>query len=492
MKDSARSRAYDFAMSLAAAALLLAAIEWQPFDLPGGAPPQLEARLGRLTVPLRRDRPDAGSVELAFVRLHSTKGKPGAPIVYLAGGPGGSGIGAARNAFALPSLARLAEVGDVILLDQRGIGMSTPRPVCAAKPMEPQARFAPAAEIIPRIVADARACVEEWTAKGVDIGGFTVRESTADVEDLRRALGVPKLSLLGHSYGTYLALAILRDHGPGIERAVLISTAGLDDMRHLPLKLDRQLATLSLLAKNDPSIGAEVPDMTALLRRVLAKLEREPIAVKVRDQQRKEDVELRIGPDALRRILIADIGDGNDFPVFPALLLTIERGDPSILAWFVEKRYNQAVSGGTNLMAYGMRCSGGATPLRDRRIEMEAARSIFGNAINGAYPAVCAALPPHDPGDAARAPIVSEVPVLFLSGTLDSNTPPYQAEEIRWTMPNARHIIVQHAGHEDLEPNEEIQAIIADWFAGKDVSARRVALPVPDFKSVEEAKQERR
>ena len=82
--------------------------------------------------------------------------------------------------------------------------------------------------------------------------------------------------------------------------------------------------------------------------------------------------------------------------------------------------------------------------------------------------------------------------MLFLSGTLDSNTPPYQAEELRWTMPNATHLIVTNAGHEDLEPNSEVQAVIADYFAGKDVSARRIALPTPVFRSVEEAKRERR
>ena len=39
-------------------------------------------------------------------------------------------------------------------------------------------------------------------------------------------------------------------------------------------------------------------------------------------------------------------------------------------------------------------------------------------------------------------------PVLFISGTLDSNTPPYQAEEMRWSMPRSMHVIVQNAGHE--------------------------------------------
>jgi hypothetical protein len=59
-------------------------------------------------------------------------------------------------------------------------------------------------------------------------------------------------------------------------------------------------------------------------------------------------------------------------------------------------------------------------------------------------------------------------------------------------MPHAAHLIVENAGHEDLEPNEEVQAVIGDYLAGKDVSASRVALPPPRFRSVEEAKKERR
>jgi pimeloyl-ACP methyl ester carboxylesterase len=466
--------------ALVLAAALAATIRWEAFPLPAGTI-GLEAQLGRLTVPLRRGAPAAGDAELAFVRLRAPGEKRGAPIVYLAGGPGASGIAAARNAFAIAPLRRLAESADVILLDQRGVGMSTPRPICRPKPADPQTRLGTTAEMIARTVSATRACVEEWTAKGVDIRGFTVTESAADLDDLRKALGVPKISLIGHSYGTYLALTAIRAYPGSIERAALLATAGPNHMRKLPFMLDVQLAKLSLLAK---------VDMTALLRRVLAKLAREPIAVTITDRSQNRKIEVRVGPDALRRILVLDIGDGNDFPVFPALLQTIEQGDPSILAWFVEKRFNQ--SAGVDLMAFGMRCSAGATASRDREIALQAPASILGNALNGAYPDVCAALPTSmDGGDSFRGAIVSDLPVLFISGTLDSNTPPYQAEEVMWGMPRANHLIVPNAGHEDLEPNPEIQSILADYFAGKDVSARRVVLPAPAFKSIEEAKSER-
>ena len=452
-----------------------AEIRWEPFPL-RDAPAGLTAQLGRLTVPLVRARPVAGNVELAFVRLQSGGGKPDAPIVYLPGGPGGSGISAARG----NSFAPLAQLGDVILLDPRGVGMSSPRVVCPPPaPLQPHQKFAATTD---QYSAAAKACVEQWRAKGVDVAGFTNAESAADLEDLRKALGAPKLRLLGFSYGTHLGLAALRAFPSSIERAVFIGTEGPNHTRKLPSTLDTQLAKLSLLA------GV---DLAASLRRVLAKLEREPMLVTIHDRAAKQDVQIPIGPDALRRFLVTDIGDGNDFPVFPALLQTIEAGDPSILAWFAEKRYNQ-ISGAIDLMVLGMECSSGASAERWRRIAEEAQASPFRNAMNFRYPDVCSALPPVDLGDAFRGPLVSNVPALFVSGTLDSNTPPFQAEELRWGMPNTTHLIVTNAGHEDTVGHPEVQAIVADFLAGKDVSARRVALPAPKFLGVEEAKKDRR
>jgi pimeloyl-ACP methyl ester carboxylesterase len=461
------------------AVALLLAIQWEPVELPAGAPAGLVAQSARLTVPLVRANPAAGSAELAIVRLQA--GSSGAPIVYLPGGPGGSATGAVRDPRSLASFARLAASGDVILLDPRGTGRSTPRPVCRApRALAPDERWGPRSLAL--YEEGARACVAEWSAKSVDVRGFTNAESAADLEDLRKALDVPKLSLFGFSYGTHVALAALRSNPDRIDRMVLVGTEGPNHTRKLPSTLDTQLAKLSLLSGQD---------MTASLRRVLALLEREPVTVSIHDRAQKKAVDVAIGPDALRRILIADIGDGNDFPVYPALLQSLERGDTSILAWFVDKRYNQ-ITGAVDLMVLGMECSSGATPLREQRIRLEAQASPFANAMNFPYPDICKALPAVDLGDAFRGPLVSKVPVLFVSGTLDSNTPPFQAEELRWGMPNASHLIVTNAGHEDTIPNPEVQRAIADYFAGKDVSDRRIALPAPKFLSIEEAKADRK
>jgi pimeloyl-ACP methyl ester carboxylesterase len=81
-----------------------------------------------VTVPLVRSDPAAGTIDLRYVRFPATGADPGSPIVYLAGGPGGSGIDAFRGSRQSFYLS-LREIADVIAFDQRGTGDSEPEDV---------------------------------------------------------------------------------------------------------------------------------------------------------------------------------------------------------------------------------------------------------------------------------------------------------------------------------------------------------------------------
>lgn len=66
------------------------ALESRRFEPRVGEP--VEAEWGTLTVPENRRRPDSSPITLAFVRFPARTADPGRPIVFLAGGPGESGI----------------------------------------------------------------------------------------------------------------------------------------------------------------------------------------------------------------------------------------------------------------------------------------------------------------------------------------------------------------------------------------------------------------
>ena len=98
-------------------------LKFEPYEFEARDGRKVEAELGTLMVRENRDNPDTRILKIKLVRFKSTSENPGSPIVYLAGGPGGSGIAAARGS-RFDMFMALRQMGDVIALDQRGTGMS--------------------------------------------------------------------------------------------------------------------------------------------------------------------------------------------------------------------------------------------------------------------------------------------------------------------------------------------------------------------------------
>lgn len=98
-----------------------------------------------------------------------TAERPGSPIVFLAGGPGVPGIGMGRVPVYFRLFQQLRSVSDVILLDQRGLGMSSPALDCPATPV-PADAFASSANWLSVITSKSRSCADHWRARSRRIG----------------------------------------------------------------------------------------------------------------------------------------------------------------------------------------------------------------------------------------------------------------------------------------------------------------------------------
>ena len=99
------------------------------------------------------------------------------------------------------------------------------------------------------------------------------------------------------------------------------------------------------------------------------------------------------------------------------------------------------------------------------------------DAANFPFPDINEVWTPADVGDEFRSPLVSDVRTLFLSGSLDWNTPPHQAAEVRWGFSNSVHISVENAGHEQVMTHAVIGQAMLDFLRGEDVSGRHAAWP---------------
>lgn len=459
-------------------------IRWEPYALEVGGTAH-EAELGRLNVPEVRGSTGEGTVELRFVRLPSRAEDPGAPIVYLDGGPGGTGVGIARVPAYFRLFDALRDVADVILLSQRGTGLSSPQLLCPLSSPLPDDLFTTRERMMEALTPEVEACAESWRGRGVELAGYNTAESADDLESLRRALGADRLSLLGFSYGTHLGLAAIRRHGDRIARAVLIGTEGPEHTWKLPSTLDLQFEQLSWLAARDEEGRTATPDLYAAVDTLLRRLDTRPVTltVEARDGERT----IQVGGDGMRYLLRRDIGDTNDHPLWPpAIRLTLD-GDYRMLARLAERRFRELA--GVPLMGLLMDCASGARGERLARIREERSSGLIGPMTDLWYPEICDAVPEAGLGDEFRTRFVSDVPTLFLSGTLDANTPPYQARYVSWGWPRATHLVVERAGHESIMPYEPAQEVIIDFFRGEDVRGRGIESPGLEFRSVEEVRQ---
>ncbi|HLL77620.1 MAG TPA: alpha/beta fold hydrolase, partial [Pyrinomonadaceae bacterium] len=294
-----------------------------------------------------------------------------------------------------------------------------------------------------------------------------------------------RVSLIAHSYGTVLAQAAVRRHGKHIDRVAFAATEGPDNLVNLPGVWDTLIKTLSYFAGEDAAVNKFVPDMEALYRRVLGKLERNPLPLTVTDAQTKRPVQIRVGKIGLQWLVRHGMSDARNYARLPALLHTIDQGDYSLLARYMEPLYNGFQ--GRSPMANAVDCSVGWSAERLAQARRETPRALFDDVNLQRTAEICKAVGVPGSGSPQPGRLWSALPALFVSGTLDTNTPPFQAEEVRWGFPDSAHLIVENGGHETL-PDAEVQAVVVDFFKGRDVRGRTVSFPRPRFLSPEEAR----
>ena len=161
-----------------------------------------------LVVPLDPSGATPGTLSLAIRRHRAPVGDARSAIIALAGGPGQAAIPFAEEFDEL--LGPIAATRDLIVFDQRGIGLSHPLS-CQAFEHGPTLSPSPGA---------VAACA---TQLGPGRAFYSTEDSVADIEAIRRAGGYEKLVLYGTSYGTKLAELYAQAYPQHVEALILDS-----------------------------------------------------------------------------------------------------------------------------------------------------------------------------------------------------------------------------------------------------------------------------
>jgi pimeloyl-ACP methyl ester carboxylesterase len=385
--------------------------------------------IGTILVPENRNDLNSRMIGVGFLRLHSKIKNPIAPPIFaLPGGPGYSFVKGFKNQKGqmgekFSDIAEFTAFTDVILVDQRGFSEYGD---------ELKATFIRKRNPLPmdeKIAQDKR-FAEETTAefaKGeIDLSGYTAIECAHDVNELRHALGYESISLYAWSFGSQWSFILMRLFPETITRAVLSGVEPINNEFDMPSDVMAAIHRIWKSIDEDERFTPYLPEggMAELAQSVLQKVEQNPIVV---------NENMTIGP--------TNIPWTN-----PSVLLWIYNEDKALyLDWF-KNRYTIR-SNQKKLIGLLINSSLSVTKERENQLWADTASRYLGQNKFASLLATKDIWPTPDIGDELRKPVKSDIPVVFLQGDWDLNTPVENTYEIAPYFPNSHVLIAENGGH---------------------------------------------
>lgn len=435
------------------------------FRVPAG----LSITCGYLSVPEDRSAAGGRMIRLAVAIAHTARApRLGDPLLYLAGGPGGAAV-ASTPTLAL-GWADLLAHRDLVVVDQRGTGLSQPSLACtAADAVKP----APGELQTPagRVAVEYRElmrCRERLAKAGVRLAAYTTAANAQDLRDLRVALGYARWNILGISYGTRLALAALRIDEPGIRSVILDSAYPPQQNLYtgMPGGLDRTLQLLYAGCADQAPCRKLAPDLRATLAELVAHLDAHPADITVsRPGRQRAHVSLDGGQ--LLAIVYSALSVSRSIPRVPLAIVRAASGDYGLIEEFAAVR-EQRAQGHSAAMYYAVEC-GEDLALADLPARQAAAArypllTSYYRGLLEFTPAsveLCRAWGAAAPKPEVGAPVASAVPALLLAGEYDPVTPAPWADIAAATLPASEVYQVPGSGHAVITRGACVHRLIA-------------------------------
>lgn len=421
------------------------------FPVPAGQ----TVECGYLSVPEDRSKPNSQTIRLAVATFKSKSANPAPdPLVYLEGGPGGHSLSLSGLSFN-QLLAPFAEDRDVILFDQRGVGFSEPVLNCSEFTQLTRDLLEadePAQEELTQSFDAVKSCAARLENQGINLDAYNSASNAADVNDLRLALGYDQVNLFGTSYGTRLALTVMRDFPEGVRSVILgaVYPLQVNLFADTMANTDRVLNKLFEGCNADAACAAAYPDLEATFYKLIADWNANPVTVGILDPFAAERFDALINGDELISALFTALYSTDLIPTLPKLIYEARDGNFESLSTYLSLPLatNAYVSRG---MYLSVEChdEGPFTDANTLQNDINNFPQFSSYIERSGDPVELCNLWPSGKGAAIEnEAVVSDIPTLLLVGEYDPVTPPEWGKLVADSLSNSFFYEVTGMGHD--------------------------------------------
>ncbi len=437
---------------------------------------------------VKENRNDANSrfIDVFVVVLKALNvSSSGEPTIFLHGGPGNIGT-QLINKFNTDKFRRNH---DLVFFDQRGIGRSNPSILCK--------NLNSLLKADPLVIQE---CLNEFVNAGADIRGYDTRQSAIDLRELRESLGISRWNVYGVSYGTRLALDLMRVDPEGTACLVLdspMSTSDPNNTTDINLNMKRVFNLMFNDCTAQDSCKAAYPDLEQKFYTVTDYIKQNPIVLQAKNPvtgvmtpliRSSDDYTERIG-NIIGLENYGRLGPSRINKMFKHITGQSVMTSQEMNTYFANRdpsTFDDSVFWGIALSVYCREIY----PIMDFTA-LDAYRAVlspFG--IHHQDEALWrAAYPIANSGEIEKefwGPVTSDKPVLIFSGTYDTLTPKAWADKVAGTLSNVTFVSIPAAGHAlfDLTcPRLLIAAFLDNPTGNLDISCISAMPQVPDFQT---------
>ena len=409
-----------------------------------------QARCGSITVPLDHSGATPGTLPLGYAILPATGPRTGT-IFFLSGGPGESAV--VYTGMIRKELAPLRASHDIVMVDQRGTGRS--------------------GAINCNSQRSVQGCAKKLGAKRPFL---TTGETAKDLDDLRAALALEKITPLGVSYGTKVAGEYARRFPDRTASVILDSPVGVE-----PIDFDALggIAAMPRILREvcaDGPCAGTVKDAGAALFAAVKRVRETNVRLRIggsSERVREADIFLVMRMSDFEPALRADL---------PAVLASLAHGDA---APFGHLFLRMSDLGGLDGLRLGLQqdddgyslsrflatacveaqlpwspasapsTRGAATAAYLKRLGSRPFAPFKPSIVNQAGAAPECRKWPSTPAPEPPPAATPDIPVLVISGRDDIRTPFEGAQAVAAAFPHATVLAVPHVGHSVLTSDQE-------------------------------------
>lgn len=428
-------------------------------------------RCGYVRLPQDYEDPASGKVAIFFSLIQSTSGerKPD-PLVYLVGGPGSSGSRLLQTSFR-KYLRAFAGERDIIIIDQRGTGLSDPPLYCreALYRLDEilQSQHREHALLMLDILTD---CHQRLERAGVRFETYHSDNNARDIVNVLLALGYEQWNLVGVSYGSRLALVMMRDYPQYIRSVILDSVypPQADIYVDAYYHGERALQALFEACAKSERCNSRYPDLKEVFYRLYDRLNMAPMLATY-SPPRSPALEIEISGYRLYDWVFSWLYEVGAIQQIPQIIYDLDRGHTHNAVRF-GTAYEANLTSLSLGMHYTVQCQEeyGESVFRDYASLLATHPHLSGflrYPVEGAatLPRLCELWLAEARPASVNDPVESDVPALLLSGNFDPITPPHYADMAAETLTNSYNFALPHVGHGVLRSDRCAVDIAVDF-----------------------------